>query len=348
MRHRSGVTLIEVLITIFIMGIGMLALLTLFPVGALSMGRALMQDRATQAATNAEAIAFAQDIRHDLVVISDNNLTTKPTNIVADAFTNPFGTTLSNTTPGPSFGVFVDCWGYLVDTPPPGKQFERIGQYPAAPAAPINGLVGIPRRSISLTNSAGHAGTVLTQTECGRWCALTDDIVWTTTAAAQSTTGVASVSAATPDLSSNTPRRGLSYSWAWFLRRPNAFDPSIVEMSIVIYSDRSVSAGIAGETTYAATGTAQTHSVTITYAGARPNLRVGRWILDTSPSALNNSVPGYFYRVVDYTDVNATTIQLEVETPLKQNIQGTGGNPGAVVLLEDVVEVIDKGSGWQP
>jgi hypothetical protein len=32
---------------------------------------------------------------------------------------------------------------------------------------------------------------------------------------------------------------------------------------------------------------------------------------------------------------------LELETPLKQDVQG-------VVLLEDVVDVIDKGSGWLP
>lgn len=39
--HRSGVTLIEVLVAIFVAAIGLLALLALFPVGALSkIGRA--------------------------------------------------------------------------------------------------------------------------------------------------------------------------------------------------------------------------------------------------------------------------------------------------------------------
>src|SRR4051794_38453099 len=63
MKHRAGVTLVEVLVTIFIMGIGMLALLVLFPLGALNMAQALKDDRCGHAAATAESIAVAQDIR---------------------------------------------------------------------------------------------------------------------------------------------------------------------------------------------------------------------------------------------------------------------------------------------
>ena len=38
MTHRSGVTLTEVLVAIFIMGIGLLSILVLFPLGALTLG----------------------------------------------------------------------------------------------------------------------------------------------------------------------------------------------------------------------------------------------------------------------------------------------------------------------
>lgn len=62
---RSGITLLEVLTAIFIMGIGMMALLTLFPAGALSMARAVRDDRAAAIAANAAAIAAAFDLRND-------------------------------------------------------------------------------------------------------------------------------------------------------------------------------------------------------------------------------------------------------------------------------------------
>lgn len=67
---RAGITLLEVLVAIFIMGIGMLALLTLFPLGALSMARAVRDDRAATIAANAAALATAMDLRHDANVVT--------------------------------------------------------------------------------------------------------------------------------------------------------------------------------------------------------------------------------------------------------------------------------------
>src|SRR5437879_2466574 len=54
---RSGATLTEVLVAIFIMAIGLLALLTLFPLGALSMAQAIKDGRTAQSSRNAFAIA---------------------------------------------------------------------------------------------------------------------------------------------------------------------------------------------------------------------------------------------------------------------------------------------------
>ena len=50
--RRSGVTLIEVLVSIFVASIGLLALLALFPVGALSMRQALKDSRCAQSSIN--------------------------------------------------------------------------------------------------------------------------------------------------------------------------------------------------------------------------------------------------------------------------------------------------------
>ena len=65
MKRRPGFTLIEVLVAIFIMAIGLLALLTLFPLGALRMSQALTYDRAATAANEAANIFDAFNLRKD-------------------------------------------------------------------------------------------------------------------------------------------------------------------------------------------------------------------------------------------------------------------------------------------
>lgn len=65
MNRRPGVTLVEVLVAIFVAGIGMLALLVLFPLGALNMAQAVRDDRAAQAGLQAAALANALDYRTD-------------------------------------------------------------------------------------------------------------------------------------------------------------------------------------------------------------------------------------------------------------------------------------------
>lgn len=64
MPRRPAVTLMEVLIAMFIMAIGMLALLALFPVGAVSMATALKDDRCAYASVTADNLAIANNLRH--------------------------------------------------------------------------------------------------------------------------------------------------------------------------------------------------------------------------------------------------------------------------------------------
>jgi hypothetical protein len=53
-RTRRGVSLTEVLVALFIMALGMIALLTLFPLGAMQIGQALKDDRTAQMADQAD------------------------------------------------------------------------------------------------------------------------------------------------------------------------------------------------------------------------------------------------------------------------------------------------------
>jgi len=54
---RAGITLVEVLVAIFTLGVGLLALLTLFPLGALEMAQAVKDDRAAKIAVDAVALS---------------------------------------------------------------------------------------------------------------------------------------------------------------------------------------------------------------------------------------------------------------------------------------------------
>ena len=55
-QRRSGITMTEVLVAIFVCGLGLMALMTLFPLGAMNMAQAIKDDRCGHAAANATAI----------------------------------------------------------------------------------------------------------------------------------------------------------------------------------------------------------------------------------------------------------------------------------------------------
>lgn len=93
MRRRSGITLVEVLVAIFIMGVGLLAVLVLFPLGALNMARAIRADRAMHCGSQAEAIANLWDLRHDAAVTAalDASPLTRSDVPATAVFIDPFG-----------------------------------------------------------------------------------------------------------------------------------------------------------------------------------------------------------------------------------------------------------------
>jgi competence protein ComGC len=110
--RRPGVTLVEVLVSMFIMAIGMLSLLTLFLLGAINMAKALKDDRCASTAAMAEQVAIMWDIRHDALVLQ------------AIAASNA---TLPATYVGPGNPVYVDPYGQIQNLPAVGKAFGSPG-----------------------------------------------------------------------------------------------------------------------------------------------------------------------------------------------------------------------------
>jgi hypothetical protein len=130
--------LLEVLIAIFVMAIGMLSLLTLFPVGALSMAQALKDGRAAQAGVNAVGVAKVLNLAQD---------TTVQTALANSSAANPGGCGLA----------YVDPCGVASYTLPGTVAF------PWFPRTTVTGLV--PTTS---------PPTLMA--EALRWCSVLDEI----------------------------------------------------------------------------------------------------------------------------------------------------------------------------
>jgi len=122
MQRRSGAALIEVLVAVFVTAIGLLALLALFPVGAVSMARAIQNNRASQAAANAAAIANLHNLTQDASLTSPTNYFTSPPGLPAITGT------------GLSYPVYVDSVGTSLTA-------NWLGACPIIPTAPAPDMI---------------------------------------------------------------------------------------------------------------------------------------------------------------------------------------------------------------
>jgi hypothetical protein len=319
MPRRGGATLVEVLVAIFIMAIGLLTLLALFPLGVLTMAQAIQDDRTANAAGNAAAIAILQDIRHD------PNLT--------PLFLNPNNAVYTNAPPdGPSYPVYVDPMGarsYL------GLYAQWVGGQSSGGQG-----VGVPRSSVQFVTSTSTAL---------QWFSLLDDIYFDND---PSNMGYPKI-----EVAPNTFYRQNLYTWAYLMRRPLQGDPTVVEVSVIVYNQRSLALNFAlqgDEVSFSAAFDTSSNVVSLTWAAnqSAPKLRVGSWLLDTTLVSPNGAAPysgvhANFYRVVGVTETSDTSMDVEVQTPLRDFPAGQVSN-GTVVVLDGVAEVFEKRTGWHP
>ncbi len=345
MTRRPGATLVEVLVSIFIMGIGLLALLTLFPIGILTMRQAILDDRTAHATANAVAVAEVASVRQDPNLI--NNPATN-----SDLFLNP------NPTPQPGEALLqgpqstpplpMDGQSYAIYADPIG-----IRSYVPPFSNWVGGQTnGIRRQSVSFIDNL--ATPQLQAQALWRWFTSLDDIVF-------------GLDGQPAPLTPGVFERGSVYSHGYLLRRPMTGTTSAVDMTVVVYQQRPLSltnGAQAGETLYAAIFDPTSNVVSVTWGAAQPppNVTIGGWILDTSPVLLDGQTQMYgpsharFYRVVGYTQTTANTADLEVATqiqdfplPAPQNPpQGWNAFTGSLVVMEGVAEVFPVGVGRRP
>jgi hypothetical protein len=323
MKSRPGVTLVEVLVSIFTMGIGLLSLLTLFPLGASNMAQALRDQRLAHAAANASAQAEAFNIRND------------KTTLAALIDPNPTGT---HNPPLPSLDVpGYDGPSYAVLTDPVGV-YSSLSPFSEWVAGLNSTTGGIPRRKPS---------NFFFNTTSLFFFTLLDDMQFNPNG--------------TPDISSGQLERTSGFSWAYLQRRPRNRVPGMVDLSIVIYSQRPLrlTTGLnPNEQAYTASFDTTRNVVTLTWGPGQPPpaIRSGGWILDATverfadsnfPSPGRPHPHGFFYRVNEVTDLGGNTLELSCDTTFKEFARNQV-TPGVVILIEGVAEVVEKGPGWLP
>jgi hypothetical protein len=325
MNHRSGVTLVEVLVAIFVMGLGLLALLVLFPLAALNMSQAIKDDRTGNAAANADSIGFAWSIRTDANV--------------QKAMLNPVG---NGTTPlpdlslsqGPSYPAYVDPVGWVLAGGTPQAVVPATPQFMPVPPGWTGS--GLPRTTLRFVNDPtfGDANFPADRNaQIMRWFTLLDDQVsW-------GDNGVP-----------NPVQFEQRYSWAYLLRAQVAASGNstiapapVIDVSVVVYSGRQQQLNNAGmpmgENPYQAVFNAGSTTVQVTWTPGvqdKPPIRRGGWILDAT---MEPDPHGYFYRVVGVTDTGPGSMDVEVQYNPKAS-----ANPGVLLVLENVVEVFPKGT----
>ncbi len=128
------------------------------------------------------------------------------------------------------------------------------------------------------------------------------------------------------------------------LRRTRSSSNVMVELTVVVYASRATQVG-GGENVYTAAGNKGDSTITLTYAGDKPNIRRNNWLLDVTYSVQANTgygtVNAVFYRVANVTDAGPNTLSIDLEAPLRQNVN-------TVVFMENVIGVLEKSTSWQP
>ncbi len=327
---RRGLTLIEVLVAIFIMGIGLISLMVLFPLGALYMSNANKDDLAGHAATNATSLAIAFNLRNDPNVVP---LFSNPGNGLAP---------IPATSTGDGYPVYVDGIGSVIGgfTGAVGNEIPRV-----APS-----YVSLP----TLTQSYGTPPEAQAQWAAECYFSLQDNLTY-------GGNGLPTLAVGEIERSSQN-----AFSWAYLLR-PRNRDAihgvfTEVDLSVVVYKQRSTV--VLGETAYTTVVVTGANSVLLSYGAGQvvPNVKKGSWILDATMNDIyrdqfgnpildgnGNQTPwphGFFYRVsnvVDTTDsAGNPALSIELEKALRTCSAGAPAQLGVVVVLDDVAEVIER------
>jgi prepilin-type N-terminal cleavage/methylation domain-containing protein len=298
-KRRAGLTLMEVLVSLAILAFGLLAIMTLFPLSAIQMGRAVRHDRGYQAARNADGL-FRSYWKAD---IAERNGAGDPP--LFNALDDPDGT-------GPMPAARPNEWSYPVAVDPWGH---------AARLAPARDWFGdaagtrVPRRTMTLMGSfaAANPQQVLSSVCLKDTMGYDDDM-------------------------RPTPDREYRYNWMWVIQRPLNSNRYAAYMTVIVFDDRAhLFAPPGSEALFGARFEPGQTAVTVNHAANNPpEVKPGAWVMDATIVAANRPLIRHAnpYEVVSVTPVSATQTILELQTPVKTPTDNNrAGYDGMLVVL---------------
>lgn len=371
---RPGISLIEAMIAIGVMAIGLLSLLTLFPLGALQIGKALKDDRCSETALQADAYLRAYWKR---TVVDGSTFDSSPESFFW-AFDDP--NLESHTTAGSTSdpNVFLNTY-HSTNLPNPGFAVTTtngnpitaydVGSHLYEATAPADITAPTPP-----THLVRHGTRLVTPS----YPVLIDPIGWYTWSGG-SKRWVSYENPSTPKTQLLLPRRNLAgitlseeavricilpddmtfdpiglpsspvtrqgkYSWAAIVQRPDNSKPDIANLTILVFDGRPPLLPLADSERIATVSgglvAGQTNLTITVPAATDPNapaiVRRGGWIMD---GTISQAGPrnAKFYRIaaVDSTTPNVYTIDLE--TPIEDTI-----STPQIYLFEGLAEVFRR------
>ncbi|HJZ55256.1 MAG TPA: prepilin-type N-terminal cleavage/methylation domain-containing protein [Gemmataceae bacterium] len=340
MTRRPGLTMTEVLVALFIMALGTIAILTMFPLGMLNMGQALKDDRTAQAASAADGfmrwywktyVVEPPPTAQDPFYYAMDNPDARSDPAVPGFVKVAYPSNLPTALPGePSYPLFVDPIGYYLRGGRPEQWW-------------VGGAMGnqtIPRRTLDLIDRAGNPPGTDAAKMATRTCTLLDGLTYNSDGLPASN-------------GPYTAERDMRYNWLWVLQKPVTRDRNTVRMTVVVFDRRG---------SYATDETPFPNAVSTAKVPLRPNatalvlpatsgVQKGSWIMDATPQDTGLPTPlptpvwlrhANFYRVVSVTDASPGNVNVELETPIKRSDGGSTAYPGTVIVLAGVSEVFSR------
>jgi hypothetical protein len=342
----------EVMIATAILAIGTLAIMALFPIGAVNMARAINQNRAADHAQNSDGMfrlywkrAWLDQngggIRsHDDAM---NPLIDPDWQMIAflDAYPIPNAppAMIPPASSQPGFPVLIDPIGWRTQI-----------QYGALNQQYVAGQVGLPVRcNLAATPFPGPYTPTIRNTT------MLDEFSYDRNGEPSALTGQLD--------------RGGRYNVSWLIQRPKNNVADQVNLTVLVFAGRSPTDTPSAETVFQAVAAnylplvdPKPKSLTITYNpnNGRPGFLKGKWVAFTTPIQPQPAPPNGtgvpypsfdFYRIAAVTDIDDVTINLEFEQPLRtydttlmQWNAGTGNLTGSLVIFDNLFEVFDRGT----